>query len=115
METKSVSFGSLQIGIVLLTLETALVHLIFLNISMGKIDTLFTLNGLAYLALLVAFILPQFQGMHTLVRWALAGFAVVTIIAWLFMGDKSWWLGWITKLDEAVLIGLLFLESRQTQ
>jgi hypothetical protein len=115
METKGISTGPFQTGIIFLTLVTALVHLIFLNISMGKLDTLFTLNGLAYLALLAAFVLPQFQGMHALVRWALAGFAVVTIIAWLFMGDKSWWLGWVTKLDELALIGLLVLEGRQTQ
>ncbi len=118
VRTETTRFGLLQIGIVLLTLVTAFVHLVVLNILMGGFDVVFTLNGLGYLALLAATFLPLpfLKENRKLVRWAFIGFASLTILAWVAIGDKSWpagALGYITKLDEVVLIILLWLEGRQ--
>ena len=111
-QTKS---GTKQTAIVLLTLATSLVHL-YLFISLGAHflsgDIMFLLNCLGYLGLLAAYVLPipLAQRYHGLVRWVLMGFAAVTIIAWLIMGDKSWWLGWVTKLIEIILIAVLWTD-----
>jgi len=106
-----------QTVIVILTAITALVHLILLNISMGKIDPLFTLNGLGYLALLAAFVLPIafLKPYHGWIRWAFIAFTAVTVVAWIAIGDKSFsrigLLGYLTKLVELVLIYLLWREK----
>ena len=109
------SIGLLQIGIYILTLATGLVHLVVLNILLGKIDPLFTLNGLAYLALLAALVLPvpALRANRKLVKYALMGFAAVTILAWIFLGQPYTTLGYVTKLIEIALIVLLFIDTRR--
>jgi hypothetical protein len=84
--------------------------------NMGRIDVLFTLNGLGFLAFIGAFLLPipflkPYQG---LIHWAFIGYTVLTILAWVAMGDKSLpggALGYFTKLVELVLIVLLWREK----
>jgi hypothetical protein len=104
--------GIIKIGIAILTLITAAVHLVFLNVSLGTIDPTFTLNGIGYLTLLVLYFLPQLQARHSLIRWVYMGFAAVTILAWIALGVKTWpggALGYITKLVEIGLIVLLWI------
>ena len=115
MNKSQSNFGPIQIGIILLTLGTALIHfsLLFPNV-------LFILNGLGYLALLGAFFLPIdfLRERHNLVRWLFIVFTSVTILGWLAIGDKSWpggALGYVTKLIEIVLLGLLVVDGRQTE
>lgn len=98
-------------GIIVLTIAAALIHF-SLSIIMGNFDLMFTLNGLGYLALLAALFLdiPFARDNRKLVRFAFIGFTAVTILAWVFMGDKSWWLGWVTKVIELGLIGLLWMK-----
>jgi hypothetical protein len=119
MNETSTRFGGLQIGILILGLITALVHLVLLNVDAlnreGTIDILFTLNGLGYLALLGAYFLPMpvFQNNRNLLRWVFIVYAAVTIVAWIIMGNFSRnLLGYGTKLDELLLIVLLFLDRR---
>ena len=112
MNTGSFKLGSVQIAIILLTLATAGVH-----ISLLFSDVMFTLNGLGYLSLLVAYFLPMplFKKNHNLVRWVYMGFTLVTILAWVWMGDKSWpggALGYITKTIEVLLLGMLWTDRR---
>jgi hypothetical protein len=97
----------LQIGIILLALATALIHL-----SLSFPDPVFILNGLGYLALTVAYFLPQLKAYHATVRWVFIGFAAVTIIAWVAIGMRTP-LGYITKLIELVLIALLWMDKPQ--
>ncbi len=80
---------------------------------MGRLDIMFTLNGLGYLALLAALYLdiPYFRDNRRQVRLVLIGFTLVTILAWVFLGDMTWWLGWVTKLIEIALV-LLLLRKR---
>jgi hypothetical protein len=94
--------------IIVLTLITALVHLVLLNLGMGTIDPLFTLNGLGFLALLYAYLNDVPAGRKSLVRWAFMAYTAVTILAWFALnGDFSSPVGLITKLDELLLLVLL--------
>jgi hypothetical protein len=109
----AVTIGPLQIGIILLTLATAGIHL-----SLLFPDTLFILNAIGYVTLLLAYFLPIpfLRQNHNLIRWAFIGFTAVTIIAWLIMGQKTLpenALGYVCKAIEVVLIGLLLADSRR--
>ena len=97
----------LQIGIVLLTLGTALIHL-FLAFP----DPVFILNGLGYLALLAALYLPipRLSRYRRLTRWTLVGFTALTIFLWILFGARTP-IGYTDKLIEAVLISLLLVET----
>jgi len=79
-----------QVGIVLTSIITAILHLMAAfdkNLFPDGADPLFILNGIGYLGLLGAYILPFpfFQQRRKLVRWALIGFAILTILAWVFI------------------------------
>jgi len=102
-------FGPIQIGIVLLTLATAFIHFSLLFPS-----AMFILNGLGYLTLLAAYFLPVsfLQKNHALVRWAYIGFTLITILAWIAIGDKTFLLGYITKVIEIALIVLLWIDRK---
>ena len=87
-----------------LTLITAYIHL-----SLG--GALFTLNALGYAALAVALAAswlphPFVRRFAWLPRVALAGYAALTIVAYLVMGPY-FTLGWVAKGIEVAIIGLL--------
>ena len=113
-------------AIILTVLITASLHL---AAAFDKVlfpsgpDPLFILNGLGYLGLLGAYFLPIpfLQKRHNLMRIALGGFAIVTIIAWLviwvgfyvirdgtpfFSHDSIY--GVPSKIDEIILLALLW-------
>ena len=106
--------SSLRAVILVAGLTTALIHLVLLNVAMGKIDPLFTLNGLGYLILLAALLLnlPGVSKQQPLVHWAFMAFTAVTILAWVVMGRPYTMLGYFAKLDEIVLIAALYLHLR---
>jgi len=106
--------GPLQIGIIVLTIATALVHLT-LGLTTTPPLILFILNGIGYLTLVGALYLPipQLSQYHALLRWVLIVFAAVTIIGWIFTGDKTLIIGYPTKVVEVALIVLLVIEARQ--
>lgn len=102
-------------AVILVTgLVTATIHLVVLNLLLGKVDLPFTLNGLGYLGLLAAFFfdLPFLSEQRGLVNIAFVAFAGVTIVAWFVYGDPSDPLGIATKIDEAVLIAALVAYMR---
>lgn len=105
----TVKLGPIQIGIILLTAATAIIHLV-LGIPNGLI--MFILNGIGYLALVAALYLPQFKRYNTWVRWALIAFTAVTIIGWIAVGSRNA-IGYIDKVIEIALIALLIIEMRQ--
>jgi hypothetical protein len=76
---------------------------------------MFILNGIGYLALLVALYLPQLRAYQNYTRWALIGFTAVTIVAWAVITgfDLTNPIALITKLIEIALIVCLFLEGRK--
>jgi len=106
--------SALRIAILVLGLITAFVHLVLLNLSMGRIDILFTLNGLGYLALVGAFLVnpPIVAGRRRLLSYAFMAFAGVTILAWVVMGRPYTMLGYFTKADELLLIAALTMNLR---
>ncbi|MEW5867776.1 MAG: hypothetical protein AB1894_00760 [Chloroflexota bacterium] len=109
-------FGPVQIGIILLTAATAIIHLVLaysIAVQLGLPNSLmFVANGLGYLALVAALYLPQFKKWHNWVRWALMAFTAVTIVGWVAIGSRNL-IGYTDKLIEVALIALLFTESRK--
>ena len=98
----------LRMAAVALTLGTAYIHL-----TLGGV--LFTLNGLGYLGLAVLFVigavapLPLVDRFSWLPRVSLAGYAALTIGAYLVIGPY-FSLGWIAKSIELGIIGLVALD-----
>ena len=90
---------------ILLTLFAAAVHL-----SLLFPDPVFILNGLGYLTLLVALYLPISRLMphRRVVRWALIGYATLTILLWVVMGER-----YSTTAGEVALVGLVVLEGKR--
>lgn len=107
-QSSSMKFGSLQIGIILLTVATAVMHFILIFP-----DTLFILNALGYLGLLAALYLPLsfLSNYRSYARWGLMGYTALTILLWILIGQRGLY-AYIDKLIEVVLIVLLWLESR---
>jgi len=68
----------------LLALATVGIHL-YLGLGFG--NTLFVLNALGYLGLLAALQLPipQLARFRPIARWALLGYAALTIALWFLM------------------------------
>jgi hypothetical protein len=104
--TETTTPGALRAGIAVLTLATALIHL-----QLNFPDPMFILNGLGYLVLLAALLLPSLARYRRLVRWALIGYAALTIFLWLLLGARTP-IGYIDKVIEVALISLLLLDAR---
>ena len=104
----SVRIGATQNAIIVLTLVTALIHF-----TRNFPDMMFMLNGLGYLTLLVTLFLPisQVARYRSKIRWAFIAFTVVTILAWVALGERIL-IGYVAKLSELVLIALLFIDAR---
>jgi hypothetical protein len=102
---------AIRIGVVVLTLIASIVHL-----SLLFPDPVFILNGLGYLTLLAALYLPipRLVPHRRLVRWTLIGYAMLTILAWVAIGERIL-LGYSTTADEVALIVLLLIEGRRTR
>jgi hypothetical protein len=101
----------LTVVMLVLALATAYVHL-----TLG--GTIFLLNGISYLVLaagVVASTLPIaiFRRLRWLPRLGLAGFAMVTIGAYLVIGPY-FQLGWVTKAIEVAIIGVVAAELINT-
>jgi hypothetical protein len=113
----SVSPG-LGVGIFLLTLATAVIHLYlglsaisYMGFNFGVM--LFILNGLGYLALLAALQLPipQLARFRSAARWALVGFATLTIVLFFVMAPEYTIIGYVDKAIEVTLIALLLADA----
>jgi len=109
----NLALGPKQYGIIGLALVTAVIHLI---LGLQVPDTLFLLNGLGYIGLLGMLYLPLefLAGYRGYARWALIGYAALTIILYFaFQGAAglSSPFGLFTKVVEAALIGLLLTEE----
>ena len=116
------SRSTLRSSIIILTLITALVHLVVLNIGIyndtGSIEPLFTLNGLGYFGFLWALLNPPgfLRGKDILVHYGFMAYAAVTILAWaLINGDFSDPVGVGTKVVEVLLIVALWLHLKSAE
>jgi membrane-bound ClpP family serine protease len=109
--TTSLASTALRVGIVLLTLATALIHL-----QLAFPDPAFILNGLGYLALLAALYLPvpRLARYRNIVRRVLLGFTALTILLWILLGARTP-IGYVDKAIEIALILLLLLDARMSR
>ena len=120
MDTSRTSVGrGLGVGIFLLTLATASIHLYLaftaipiMGLNFGVM--LFIFNGLGYLGLLAVLQLPvpQLARFRSAARWALIAFAAVTIVLFFVMAPKPYTiLGYVDKAIEVALIALLLADA----
>jgi hypothetical protein len=111
------SRSTTRVLILLTALLAAIVHLVILNINFmraqGQPDLLFTLNGLGYFAFIVAFFfrIPVVERYQGWVNWGFLIYTAVTLAAWVAIGARTA-LGFITALDEVLLIAFLWLHNR---
>ena len=109
--TPSSENSVLRIGIAVLTLATALIHL-----QLNFPDPVFILNGLGYLVLLAALFvpIPQIARYRNALRLVLVGYAALTILLWVLVGARTP-IGYIDKGIEVVLISLLLLDALRSR
>lgn len=112
--------STLRIGIILFGLTTGVIHL-YLNILLGRFDPMFTLNGLGYLTLLGALFLPIgfLTGRNQLIHYVFIGYTLVTIVAWIIMGEKDitttqGLIGYTDKAIEVLLVAALFAHKKDS-
>ena len=108
----------LAVGIILLTLATAFIHLFlaftaipYFGLNFGVI--LFILNGLGYLGLLgiLQLPIPQLRRFRSAARWAMVGFAALTIVLWVILAPVYDFIGYLDKAIEVALIVLLIADA----
>ena len=109
---------SLGVGIFLLTVATAVIHLYLAFTAIGSMGfnfgvMLFILNGLGYLGLLAVLQLPirQLERFRSAARWALVAFAALTIVLFFLMAPVYTIIGYVDKAIEVALIALLLADA----
>lgn len=102
------NIGLLQIGIILLTITTAIIHL---ALGIPNELPMFILNGIGYLILVAALYIPQMHNQKKFIRWILILYTAITILGWVFVGARNT-IGYLDKLAEIALIVMLVIESR---
>lgn len=108
----------LRVGIFLLTLATAVIHLYlalsaipYYGLNFGVM--LFVLNGLGYLGLLAVLQLPipQLARFRSAARWVLVAYTALTIVLFFLMAPYYTFIGYLDKAIEVALIALLLAEA----
>ena len=110
---------SLGVGIFVLTVATAGIHLYLALTAIASMGfnfgvMLFILNGLGYLGLLAVLQLPirQLARFRSAARWALIAFAALTIVLFFVMAPKPYTIvGYVDKAIEVALIALLLADA----
>jgi hypothetical protein len=106
-----------HIPIFILAVLTAAPHLYLAAQPDEELHSAFLLNGLGYLALATAFVLPGFRSFHEPLRWILVGYTSLTIILWFFLGSPAE--GTLDPFDlsvkavELLLVIFLFLDKKR--
>ncbi len=105
----------LHAAIVALATATALIHW-SLMVTMGGIDPPFLLNGIGYFVLLWALFsnAPVVAERRALVHYVFMGYVAITILAWVFMGQRDL-RGYADKVIEVLLFAALWLHLRATE
>ncbi len=108
---------SFHISILLLTLITVGAHLYLGMQPDEELRTLFALNALGYLGLVIIFLMPQLKLFHNQIRWIFFGYTLLTIVLW-FVITTPWNKGLdqfdgVVKAVEVVLAVHLLLDRMQ--
>jgi len=104
------SLNTRRYAIIALTVITAIVHL---GLGFTTSNTLFILNGLGYLVLIVAlYFIPQLAAQRSLIRWVLLAYTAVTFVLYFVFNWPNIWgpAGLIDKAIELILMVLLWLD-----
>jgi hypothetical protein len=111
MPDASTRIGPLQIGVIVLALATALIHLV-LGLQFGV--PMFVLNALGYAVLLASLYAPAagLANRRAWIRFALLGYTALTVALWVLFGERNA-IGLVDKIIEAALIVLLVIEARR--
>ena len=109
---------SLGVGIFVLTVATAVIHLYLALTAIATMGfnfgvMLFILNGLGYLGLLALLQLPirQLARFRSAARWALIASAALTIVLFFIMAPVYMIIGYVDKVIEVALIALLLADA----
>jgi len=112
---------NLRIGITILAVIASLVHFYlaisgFITNRIDALTVLWLLNALGYLGLLTSYLgyVGFLKGEELILGWSLIAYAIVTMIAWWNIDDRSGALGWFTAVDETLLVVAVFLHMRKT-
>ena len=108
-------------GIIISSLTTAYMHLSLYQ-DFGYFDWV-VLNGFGSIALLSAYFLPIpfFQRRHSIVFWAMVGYALLTIMLWLLVGDKTFQFettaatGYYAKIAELFLLAFMWSDRPEAR
>jgi hypothetical protein len=129
------SIGPRQVAIMVMVAATALTHLylgvithIMLASQPGVVAqiggaagltlwaVLFDLNFAGYIALVTTLYLPALRRFQRMARWALMGYAAVTVIGYFVFAQGHFdMMGYADKAVELLLISLLVIEDRQAR
>jgi hypothetical protein len=121
MSKSSVQFGTAQVGIIVLTIATALIHIYLAFQFPERPDPIFFLNGVGYWGLVTLLYLPlaQLDRYRSQIRWALMAYTALTLILWVLIGQGSPLtntppnlVAYIDKLIEVALLVLLWSEQQ---
>ena len=109
MSTSRTASVGIGLGIFLLALATAVIHL-YMGLSWG--NTLFVLNGLGYLGLLAALLLPipALRRLRGITRLVLLGYTALTIVLY-FIEAPGMAIGYADKAIEIALVALLLADA----
>lgn len=97
-------------GVIVSSLATAIFHIMCFP-YFGWFDSI-VLNGFGSIALLVAYFLPLpiLQKNRQITYWAIISYTLLTIVLWIFLGDKAFnfattaWIGYFAKVAEMFLL-----------
>jgi hypothetical protein len=111
MERVQMKYGWAHGVMIIVVLVTAAIHL-YLGLKFS--NPLFLLNAFGFVGLTGVYLLPisLTQRFHSLVRWGLVGYSLLTIVLWAVMNGRLDPVGITAKLAEIILIILLILDRK---
>jgi hypothetical protein len=109
----------LGVGIVVLAVTTAMIHLA-LAILLGPpsarlFPLIFYLNMIGYLVLAMAYIAPPLHSVQREVRWVFMAYTALTIVLWFLLAPVRNPLGYSDKVVEVVLLMLLIVDDLRSR
>lgn len=113
MDSVDIKIGRLQLGIIILTILTALIHIYYSPQVPSPAGLI--LNGAGYVVLLAALYLPiaMLSRFRNTIRWVLVGYTALTVVLWVLVGPRVV-IAYADKVIELLLILLLLMEGRKT-
>lgn len=113
IQRRHTQVGALDIGIMLFTLITAVVHIYMWTFPDEELRVWFLLNGIGYVGLLIALYLPLFYALRRVICYMMIAYTALTVVLYIFLGQPYDTLGVFTKAIEVLLIATLIAKIRR--